>query len=71
MGPRSLKSLKKEGPMRIIIPKYKEIDPRDQTLVLSNFYRTESDLGNHLAGRGGGIGETRSMPAEIFMKVLE
>lgn len=66
MGSQVIKELKKEGPERILVPKHKEIDLRDQKRVLSYFSKTEPDLVIHLAGRVGGIGETRARPAEFF-----
>lgn len=66
VGHHLVPELEKLGPSSITVPKRKECDLRRREQVDELFERERPDIVIHLAGRVGGISETKARPAEFF-----
>ena len=66
VGHYLLPELEKLGALSIIVPRSSECDLRLRNEVDTLFEREKPDIVIHLAGRVGGIGETKAKPAEFF-----
>ena len=66
LGSHVVEELEKQSPAEIIIPRSSEYDFRKRDVIDSLISKKKPDIVIHLAGRVGGIGETRAKPAEFF-----
>ncbi|MFH1520286.1 MAG: GDP-L-fucose synthase [Candidatus Micrarchaeota archaeon] len=66
LGSNVVDELKKYNPSNIVVPRSSEYDLRKRSDVDSLFSSTKPTIVIHLAGKVGGIGETKAKPAEFF-----
>lgn len=66
LGSHVVEELISSSPLEVIVPRSSDYDLRMRTDVDRLFSETKPDVIIHLAGRVGGIGETRAKPADFF-----
>ena len=66
LGSHLVEAMKKRGVSKIFVVRSKDYDLRDPTSIRSLLKDVSPDIVVHLAGRVGGIGDTRAHPAEFF-----
>ncbi len=66
LGSRVVSALESAGHERIIVPRSKDYDLREQALVRKLLKEEQPDLIIHLAAVVGGIGANRDMPGSFF-----